>query len=342
VLNANLAMLEVLPDVDDGDEDPTSLRVGVLAHCFYDDMIDELADLADNVAGARMIVTTSDDGKRDRIAARLEERGRHDDEVRTLPSNRGRDISAFLLGLEDVLRGDEFDVIVKLHSKRSPQNGYSAGTYFKRHLYDNLLGSEGYARNLLRLFVRHESLGIVFPPMIHIGFPTMGRAWFANEDPAKALMRRLGIDVPVDDDSPLAPFGSMFAARPAALRRLLDAGLRWEDFPDEGGYADGGLAHTLERLFGYAALSEGMHVRTVMGTRHAAISHTMLEYKLNAMDAGLPGPQREQLEWVRHAQHQRVAIGALRAAVLQRPGLARVARPVYAAAKRTVRRVRGR
>ena len=43
---------------------------------------------------------------------------------------------------------------------------------------------------------------------------------------------------------------------PQALAKLVNAGFKPENFPVEGGYKDGSLAHVLERLMAYAALSE--------------------------------------------------------------------------------------
>ena len=342
-LHANLAMLDIHPDVDLGGTDPSGLRVGVLAHVFYEELIDELLDRADTIPGGfRLVATTTDEAKRARILARLEERGRTGDEVRVLPSNRGRDISAFLIGLRDVLLSGEFDVIVKLHSKRSPQDGYTKGSYFKHHLLSNLLGSPGYTANVLRGFADDATLGMVFPPMIHMGYPTMGNAWFTNRAPAQRLAKRIGIEVPFDELSPLAPFGSMFIARPEALRPLLDADLDWSDFPDEGGYSDGGMPHVIERLFGYSAISRGFQVRTVMGTRQAAESHTMLEYKLDAISAGVPGLPEEQIARVR-ANSGIDLLAAVKLTVIGRsPRVAKALVPAYAAVRggyRNLRRV---
>jgi lipopolysaccharide biosynthesis protein len=343
VLHANLAMLDIHPDVDLGGTDPSGLKVGVLAHVFYEDLIDELLDRADTLPGGyRLIATTTDEAKRAHILERLAARGREGDDVRVLASNRGRDISAFLLGCRDVLLSDEFDVVVKLHSKRSPQDGYTKGTYFKDHLLGNLLGSPGYTTNLLRGFAEDETLGMVFPPMIHMGYPTMGNAWFTNRAPAKKLAERLGIEVVFDELSPLAPYGSMFVARPAALRPLLDADFDWDDFPKEGGYSDGGLTHVIERLFGYAAFSRGYQVRTVMGTRQAAESHAMLEYKLDAISAGIPGRPGEQIARVQAGSGIDV-VAAVKLTILGRaPRLAKALVPAYAAARggyRNLRRV---
>lgn len=342
-LNANLSMLEIKPDVDEGGSDPSSLRVGVLAHVFYEDMIDDILDHADTIPGGyTLIATTTDEIKQRAIEERLHERGRSGDEVRVVESNRGRDISAFLLSCGDVLTSGAFDVIVKLHSKRSPQDGYARGAYFKDHLFENLLHSPGYTTNVLRMFRDDPTLGMVFPPMIHIGFPTVGGAWFTNKEPAQRLADRLGIDVPFDSHSPLAPFGSMLIARPEAFRRLVEAGFEWQDFPEEGGYADGSLPHQLERLLGYAALAEGFHIRTVMHPAAAAESHTMLEHKLDEMSAGVPGNARQKIDWVRMQLLGGTGLGALKIAVQRKPALAKALKPAYAIARSGYRAVRGR
>ena len=346
-LATNLATLEIMPDVDTGDADVSGLRIGVLAHLYYDEMLEEILVQASRLpAGWTLIATTDTDEKRDRLVAALDAAGRTGDEVRVVESNRGRDVSAFLLGCRDVLRSDRFDLIVKLHSKRSPQNGAGPAAHFKAHLFENLLGSPGYVRNLLRLFVERPALGMVFPPMIHSGFPTMGRGWFANREPATRLAAQLGIRVPIDDRSPLAPYGSMFIARPEALRLLVDADFAWEDFPTEGGYEDGGLPHTLERLFGYAALGAGFEVRNVMTARNAAVSYMRLEYKLDAMSDGVPGWPIEQIAWVQaHVRGSKGIEGIKRAIADASPRTARVLLvPLRAArvARRGARRVLGR
>ena len=61
---------------------------------------------------------------------------------------------------------------------------------------------------------------MVFPPIYHIGYPTLGHSWFGNEEAAEELAERLGIGVPFDDTTPVSPYGSMFMARPHTLRKL--------------------------------------------------------------------------------------------------------------------------
>lgn len=317
-LVTNLGLLEVLPDSDTGGEDVGALRVVAVAHVYYPEMTDEILDRLDTLpSGYDLVVTTADEERRDRIAAVLERRGRAAD-LRVVASNRGRDISAFLIDCADVLESDEHDLVVKVHSKRSPQDAPAVGELFKRHLFENLLASPGHTANLLRLFLRHPSLGMVFPPVFHIGYPTLGHAWFGNKDTAEELAESLGITVPFDETTPLSAYGSMFVARPHTLRALTSAGFTHEDFPGDDDYRDGALTHVLERLFSYAVLSTGHHVREVMTPDLAATNYSFLEYRTITLAARLPGYPRQQLERLSKLKRFRRRFQALDPAAVER------------------------
>ncbi|WP_442575043.1 rhamnan synthesis F family protein [Microbacterium sp. F51-2R] len=300
-LNTDAGMLEVLPD-DDVSYDPARpLRTVVIAHIFYVEMTDEMLDRADNLPGDYdLVVTTPDAQRAEQIRALIAARpSRGATEVRVLASNDGRDQSAFLIGCRDVLLSGAYDVVVKIHSKKTPQDGYNVGRHFKEQQFDNLLDSPGYVANLLALFQKEPGLGMAYPPMIHIGYPTMGRAWWSNKPGFEELAKGLGIRVPLDDVSPLAPYGSMFIARPEALRLLVEHPWRYEEFGGVDAYRDGGLAHILERLPSYAAGELGFHTRTVSTFEYMSISHTALEFKLDEMAATIPGYAYEQIDFVR-------------------------------------------
>ena len=310
-LATNLGLLEVLPDVDLGYDHERPLRVVAVVHMFYPEMAGELLDRLDNLPGGYdLVATTSDESKRAEIEELLRRRGRPGD-VRVVGENRGRDLAAFLVDCRDVLAGDGYDLVVKLHTKKSPQDGPTIGPMFRRHLLENLLASPGYAANVLRLFQQHRTLGMVFPPIYHIGYPTLGHAWFGQKFTAFREAQRLGITVPFDQTTPLAAYGSMFIARPEALRTLVDAGYRHEDFPDESEYADGSLSHVLERLLSYAVLDSGHHVREVMTADLAATNYSVLEFRAVTVSAHLPAYPRDQVRRIKRltrfwkAHHQR-------------------------------------
>lgn len=321
-IHTNLGGL-VIPEGPDEISRP--VRLGVLSHVYYPDMLPELGVTLQHMpTDWTWIVTTGSEESKAAIEQRFEVevsgwlQRLQRFEVRIVESNRGRDISAFLIGCGDLLRPDAdgrhaFDVVMKLHSKQSPQDPIARAQRFQRHA----LGSvTSHMAGLLQLFIDEPELGMAMPPQIHVGYPTLGRAWFGNRPAAERMASRLGIDVPFDDGSPLAPFGSMFAARPEALAPLVDR-LGWHDFPDESGYRDGGTAHVIERLFAYAAISEGYTVRTVTSPELAAESHQLLEWKLQEVLRDVPGTARQQL---------RLAQAATRAAAIPAGAVVRAAR----------------
>lgn len=274
-------------------------KILAVAHIFYADMAEEILQrLSVLPKGYYLVATTSNEENQAQIRAVMERYG-VEGEVRVVASNRGRDIGAFLVDCNDVLSSDKWDIVVKIHSKKSVQDDYNAAQLFKTHLYDNLLNSRAHVANILAEFAAHPSLGMVLAPLPHMGYPTMGHAWFTNREPAQAVAKRLGINVPFDKDMPLATYGSMFIARPQALAKLVNAGFKPENFPVEGGYKDGSLAHVLERLMAYAALSEGFYVRPVLAPKWAEVYYGYLEYKLAAVSSFLPPFTIDQVPYLK-------------------------------------------
>lgn len=303
VLYTNAALHKVLPDTDVAYDSARPLRIVAHLHIYYPEMTGEMLDLADNLPGRYdLVITTPDAGRAaeiNDIVSRREQRG--DIDVRVLPSNDGRDQSAFLIGCRDVLLGDRYDLVVKLHSKKTPQDGFNVGRHFKRQQFSNLLATPGYVANLLALFQKEPGLGLVYPPMIHIGYPTMGRGWWSNKPGFAEYCDRLGIRVPLDEISPLAPFGSMYIARPESLRLLVEHDWAYDDFGGAEAYRDGGLAHILERMPSYAAAELGYHTRTVSTAEYLSISHTSMEFNLDHLSATTTGDSVDRIMFIKQA-----------------------------------------
>ncbi|MFC8681046.1 rhamnan synthesis F family protein [Microbacterium ureisolvens] len=297
VLNTDAAMLSVLPEHDISYDPDAPLRTVVLAHVYYDEMAAEMLDQADTLPGDYdLIVTTSDAQKAEAIEKIIASRPRRGhSEVRVVRSNNGRDQGAFLIDCRDVVLDGGYDLLVKIHSKRTPQSILHVGRHFRRQQFSNLLNSPGYTANLVALFQREPGLGLAYPPTVHLGHPTMGHGWWSNKPGFHEYCKLLGIRVPLDDISPLAPYGSMYVARPAALRLLVQHEWTYDDFGGAEAYQDGGLAHILERMPSYAAGELGYHTRTVANAEYFAMSHTALEYNLDQMSETVPGASVEQI-----------------------------------------------
>lgn len=299
-LYTNMDLLEILPDEPIGALSEKTLRVAAVVHMYYADMIDEISGYLANIpVPYDLYLTTDTEDKAQVLRDGVIKANASSIEIRVLDLNQGRDMAPLFIGCADVLQPGRYDLICRLHSKQSPQDPPNVAGNFKRHMFDNLLNSPGYVHNLLSLFETEPNLGLVMPPVIHAGYPTLGHSWSINRPLSEHWAEKLGIHVPFDANTPLAPYGGMFWFRPAALRVISTYPWRISDFETEVGKVDGTLPHVLERITGYACHQAGYHVRCVLNRRTAAIGYTKLEYKLQRVASLMPGGQvQDQVDWL--------------------------------------------
>lgn len=337
-LNTNLGLLDVLDGPTTGGA--YAGRLAVVAHITDLDGAGALLDRVSHLPpGYDLFVTTTDGRKATKLRRLLSEKtsiGFRRSEVRVTPASRGRDMSDLFIACRDVLLGDDYDIVVKVHARPMSSKTRVVRSYFRRYQFDNLLQSAQYARAVLELFEREPGLGLVFPPTMHIGFQTMGRAWGHYRAAAARLAQRLDIRVPLDVVSPLAPFGGMFFARPAALRTLAEHEWTYRDYGYLGDRKEKYLARVQERLLVVAAAERGYHSRTVMTSEHAAISHTALEYKADRIFSTTSGYPVDQIGLLQRAGHtgRGGIVGLTRMYLrLNHPRISRVVLPPMAAAE---------
>ncbi|MER9587105.1 rhamnan synthesis F family protein [Mesorhizobium sp. M0276] len=333
-LNGNAALLSVLPDTRIGAQrNWDSYRIAVLAHVYHVDMIDEILGYTENVPkGHDLIITTDNASKQVLIQQAVAKAPNARNFIVLVVPNDGRDTSALLVGCRDYAIGDRYDLICRIHSKRSPQDG-PRGELFKLHNFDNLLHTPGYVENLLELFVGNPALGLVMPPVVHIGYPTLGNAWAGNRASVAKLAKQLRLIVHLDDSTPVAPYGGMYWFRPAALRKLFEHKWSWDDFATLE-YRDGSLVHALERIIAYVAIDAGYTFRHVMTEGHAAHNYVMLEAKLQALCADGAPVEFGNLG-VRRAFHGLI-FSIKRSIVTRSPIAFRVLRPLYRCLQRII------
>jgi hypothetical protein len=226
-------------------------RIGVIIHAYYPELVGEIREYLENLpAAADLYLSTDSEAKRTVILEIMSEWPRGTVEVRVAP-NRGRDIAPKLIAFRDVY--DRHPLVLHLHGKKSEhESRLGLWRYF---LYENLIGDPAVVSSILSAFAADPTLGMVAPD--HFCAVKAGVDWGGNLQSAQNLARRmdfvLGPRSPVD-----FPSGSMFWARSAALRPLLDLDLAASDFPEEQGQIDGTLAHAIERLFFYACEKAGL------------------------------------------------------------------------------------
>lgn len=251
-------------------------RIAVHAHVYYPDLVPELIEYLQHIP-FRFDVFISTPHREVQLACDQAFAGLSSAQrtaVR-LVANRGRDMAPMVCAFHRDLV--EYDIIAHVHTKKSLYTrGRMAG--WRGYLLSQLMGSEDQVRRIFALFKNDPGIGIVYPQNFH-RFPYWGNSWLSNRRQGREWCRRLGIE-----DMPEGyfdyPAGSMFWARTAAIRNILEAGVALEDFPEEAGQTDGTLAHCLERLLVLAARRAGFQATILRDTEHPSWSQWRFDHYL--------------------------------------------------------------
>jgi glycosyltransferase involved in cell wall biosynthesis len=230
-------------------------KIAVHGHFHYPELLpDFIRRLRQNRHAFDLFLTTTTQAKADEIASAVAKFELGKVEI-AVGSNRGRDLAPFLRGLRDGLYSG-YDVVGHFHGKRSPHVESTTGDNWRRFLWEHLVGGEfAMADAILRVFAEEPRVGLVFAEDPHLN------GWDENLKIAEALATRMKLrgPLPMHFDFPI---GTMFWARPAALKPLIRLNLEDDDFPAEPLPIDGTLLHTLERIIPFAAAEAGFEYAT--------------------------------------------------------------------------------
>ena len=291
-MNVNACMMHILPDhaLSKKISPKRYGKLAVCAHIFYVDMLADILKRTSYIpVPYDFIATTDTEAKAAEIRAILSQHpGITKSDVRVVEQNRGRDMSALFVTCKDIFLDSNYDLVCRLHTKKTPQVGKNFGDLFRLHLLENLLHSRGYVINLLELLLERPWIGIAMPPIVNISMHAIGFSWHANKTWAIDIIRYLNLKVELDPDTPVAPYGTMFWFRPKALRKMFEATWPYDVFNAEPNHTDGSLAHVLERMICYVAQDAGYTTAHIANTQFAAQSYTVLEHKLDALSSKLP------------------------------------------------------
>ena len=285
-LNASLSLLEI--PSDGASPVRSTSRAVILAHFAGASDSGVLARRIALIPGMCDIVATTDvPSDVERVhsllsAARRAHGG--DIEVRLVPPTADN-VSALFVACRDVLLDDRYDVAIRVHSAHIEGRSANARRYIDRHTWENMFASSDHASRVLALFDDH-AVGAVFPPMPLIGYDTFDSEWGGVRDDASRMARLLGIRVPLGS-TPLFPLGGVWIARVGALRLMADHPWTWDDYLPEAGWH--ALGMTQLTLLAHAAGELGFHVRTVLSSEQAEISHAPLEYKVDQLASTVQG-----------------------------------------------------
>ena len=228
---------------------PSDARILVVAHVYYPEIWFDLEDRLVRIPEPYDLVISLVEGCTEVLEPEIATRLPHA-MIHRIP-NLGRDLGS-LVDLAGAGLFDDYDAILKVHTKRSPHR--IDGDAWRVALLDALMPSPEGIRRFVELLRRDRSVGLVVPSGSLHGPET----WGSNQVLVEALAAR--IPFAFDPDVLRYPAGSMYWARPWVLRRLADLRLGREHFEPEASHVDGSTAHALERFVGVAAQASGLDV----------------------------------------------------------------------------------
>lgn len=225
-------------------------ELAVVAHVFYHDLWDEIADRIEAAGiGFDLFVTITDKGKdTDALVERIRARFPAAQTLRY--PNRGRDVLPFV-HLVNAGALDGYRAVCKVHTKRSPHR--EDGDHWRRHLMAGILPA-GTTAATLAAFLADPEAAIWVADGQHYRSPDW---WGSNRERVARILARIEIRMRGE----LAfPAGSMYWLKPAIVAMIKGMMLQPEEFEVEAAQLDGTLAHAFERTLGFIVAAGGQRV----------------------------------------------------------------------------------
>lgn len=283
--------------------EPKPSRIALVMHVHYMELLPQMLHYAASMpVDSDVIITVGSEEKAALVAKACE-----DLPQRTIVRkivNRGRDVSALLVGAADLVL--DYEIVCFIHDKRTVQvQPGTVGEGFALKCFENVAPTPQFVSNVLALFDREPRLGLLAPMPPNHGdyFPISAYAWGPNLDNTKSLLAQLGANVQIHEEKGLvAPLGSVFWFRPAAMKALFEKGWTYEDFPLEPLGGDGTISHAIERSYAYVAQSAGYFSAWLFSDRFARIEITNLAFytreltRVLALHTNL-AKERDMVKW---------------------------------------------
>jgi len=265
--------------------DVGSLRVALMMHLTDENQIGRFVDHAGSMPENADIYIATAEHIKDAVSEAFEAVNLIRSKMNLIKSDKEIcEVSALWVALKPQMKN--YDYVCYIHDKK--QTNMQPGTIdigFTHRCLENLLASKDYVVNVLNTFESNPRLGIAFsPPANHAGLEkyTPNQIWGADHDNCLALATRLGIDVPMDEDSLVYPDGGMFWFRPDALSLVEEHEWDYSDF----------TGSVLEKLYCYAAQSEGYFPAWIMTNSFSSSEITAMMHLLSQIH-----PARQTKLW---------------------------------------------
>lgn len=229
-----------------------SARAALHIHLYYTDKADQiLGRISQCRTRPDLFISVKDQESAEAVQSLLRLYSLEAKRIAVVP-NRGRDIGPFLTEFGKEIY-DNYEFIGHLHTKKTLDISDRGLTEkWANFLYEHLLGGKTPMMDLIiASMITDPQLGLVYPDDPHV------INWSANRQIAEEIAVQMGIDQKELPDQFNFPAGTMFWARTAALKKLIERNFHWEDYPEEPLPYDGSMLHAIERLLPLVIKSEG-------------------------------------------------------------------------------------
>jgi glycosyltransferase involved in cell wall biosynthesis/GT2 family glycosyltransferase/chemotaxis protein histidine kinase CheA len=223
--------------------------IAVVLHLFYEDLFDEIKNYLQNLTNFDLYISMhqSNSGLKDRIFASFP------DAKIFFVENRGRDMLPFISIYRNISLLN-YRYLLKIHTKKSPH--IEDGSTWRTDIYRKLLGSSEIINSAMLALERNPTIGVIGPKGHVIDYRIY---WGKNKKKTEELARRVGISFGENK-----PFnfvaGTMFWAKPDALRYLSLLPIDLQEFEPEPLEQDGAFVHALERFIGLSVEKAGYSI----------------------------------------------------------------------------------
>lgn len=231
---------------------PKSSNTAVILHAYHFEMLEEIKMHLNNLGNDFDLYISIPENNYDML----------DDVFKYFPNanvlvmeNRGRDIAPFIEIYRSICNLG-YLYLLKIHTKKSSHR--SDGDAWRNEILSNLTSPKSafFARDTLN---SDPKLGIVGPKG-HILNSKL--YWGYNKELTLDLAKRIGISTTSDPEFEFVA-GSMYWAKPDALRFLNILPLGPMDYEPEPIFKDGMLPHAMERFIGMAIKAGGYKIKEI-------------------------------------------------------------------------------
>lgn len=258
----NLLAVKMHSRIDCKKDTRSDTKIAAFVHVYYLDVFDELLGRLHNLPNSCDIYISTNTNHKQRLLQQMTSSLRNTIFIHVV-ENKGFDIYPFLCAFGKTIF--TYDVILKIHTKKSWHLSESESTSWRRSLYDSLLGTPERVDAILERFRVSRELGMVSPVFFDVYIKEV--AFGTDYEALRRYLNRMGID-PTPNTILDFPMGSMFWCRPAALKPLFSLEFSEGEFHDTNNtLTNGTTAHYIERLFLFSCAASGLRWARVLPDR---------------------------------------------------------------------------